>query len=104
MASLSAKGFVNLGSSSSDQLLFNNVGGVADLVTVFPVAIVENATSTAANYAGYGYAMNGVQAKYAFGGQVGAIFPFDIDIPAAGPIWCARFRSRTSRSRRRRAA
>lgn len=85
-ASVTGKGFVNLDSSASDQVLFNDIGSGAFLATLFPNGITENATSTAANYAGYGYAFSHVEVKHNKGGQVGTLLGFDIDLQSAGDL------------------
>lgn len=85
-AAVAGKGFINLDSSSSDTILFNNIGGSAFLATIFPAGITENATSTAANYASAGYAFTNIGINYKMGGQVGVMLPFDIALQSASDL------------------
>lgn len=86
IASLSGKGYLNLGTCTSDQVLFSNIGGPIVLATVFPTTIVENATSTSAGYAGNGYAMTALDAKFNIGGQVGPLMGMDVDLQSASDL------------------
>lgn len=85
-ADLTGKGYVNLGTCTSDALLFNQMGGAAILASIWPQAITVNATSTAANYAGHGFGMTAVDLTYTQGGQVGALLAFDLDLKAASDL------------------
>lgn len=87
--SIEAKGFVNLGSSLLDPVLFANVGGASVLVSIFRHGITEGSTND-------GFAMAANQAQYNFGGNVGDLLPFDFSAEAdsplvmAVPVWDAR--------------
>lgn len=80
-ATVMADGYVDLGSSQSDGVLFNAIGGSADVVTVFPNGIT--ALSTAA---GSGYGLNKVDSKYSPTGDIGKVFAFSYEAQGAGPL------------------
>ena len=86
---IEAKGFVNLGSSLLDPVLFSNVGGPGVLVSIFRHGITEGSTND-------GFGMQAQQAQYNWGGNVGDLLPFDFAAESdsalvmAVPIWDAR--------------
>jgi hypothetical protein len=73
--SVTGKGFVNLGTSLMDGIIFGKVGIDATLATVFMDGIPNVACSTAG-----GYGISGVSVKHIFGGSYGTVLPFDLDI------------------------
>jgi len=74
-ASVTGKGFVNLGSSLMDGVIFGGVAADATLATVFINGIPVVACSTAG-----GYGMTGVSVKHVVGGSYGQLLPFDLDL------------------------
>lgn len=69
VTSIDAQGYVNLGSSLSDPVLFGRVS-LPTLVSVWPTGIQVGSTMQT------GRGMNAVIANYDFGGSVGALLPF----------------------------
>lgn len=72
---ISGAGYVNLGSSLSDAILFANVGTDDVLATVFLDGIPTASTVD-------GFAMGSVLVNYTHGGSVGTLLPFDISMDA----------------------
>lgn len=73
--SITGKGFLNLGSSLMDPVLFGAMGEDAKLVTVFLNGIPAVACSTAG-----GYAMPSVSVINPIGGSYGQLLPFDLNL------------------------
>lgn len=69
-SSLDAQGYINLGSSQNEPILFANVGVDDVLATVFPDGIEVGSTVET------GYAMGTVQGDLSLGANVGALLPF----------------------------
>lgn len=78
VSSVEARGYLNLGSSQNEPILFNNVGVDGVLATVFPDGI--NVGST--NLSGYGFAS--MQGEMSFSANIGALVPFSFKGMSAG--------------------
>lgn len=74
-ASITGKGFLNLGSSLMDPVIFGGVGTDATLATAFVNGIPAVACSTAG-----GYGLTGVSVKDVIGGSYGSLLGFDLDL------------------------
>ncbi len=73
-ANVTAKGWMNLGSSLLDPVIFGGIGTDATLVTSFINGIPAVACSTSG-----GYGITAVSVKDVIGGSYGQLLPFDAD-------------------------
>lgn len=72
-------GFWQAGNNAVDPVLFDNVGVDDTVLMVFPGGITEGSTST-----GSGYMQKVTTGRYGFGGAVGELLPFTIEVEGRG--------------------
>lgn len=75
-ASLTGTGFVEFGTNSVEQVLFNLVGEEAVPITVYADGVVEGSVQ--------GYAMQGVVTQFSLGGAVGELMTIDMTVEGSG--------------------
>lgn len=78
-ASISGGGFWQAGSNAVDPVLFDSLALDDAVAMLFPEAITEGGTST-----GSGYMLKVTQARYEFGGAVGDLLPFTVELAGRG--------------------
>lgn len=78
--SIEVQGYVNLGSSQSDPVLFAETGASERLVTAWTKPITVGSTGQT------GVGMNAVGEGYVFGGQVGVLLPFSFNVQSASDL------------------
>jgi len=80
VSSVDAQGYVNLGSSLSDPMLFGAVSVPSSLVSVWPTGIQVGSTMQT------GRGFLSVIANYDFGGSVGSVLPFTFKAESEGDM------------------
>lgn len=80
-ANLDAAGYINLAASGTDAVAFGFLGSTSPIVTLFPNGITEGSTQ-----AGGGYSLQGGLSKLTFGGNVGALLPFSLQLQGATAV------------------
>lgn len=78
---VTAGGYVNLGTSQGDQIIYGKIGGSTDLVSVFGNGIVVGSTA-----AGSGFGGNVVDSKYTLGDAIGKNLPYSFEAQSASPL------------------
>lgn len=71
-ASIQAKGFLNLGSSLVDPVIYGSIGVDDKIVTAFFDGVTVGSTFSA-------YGMGAINVKYMLGGTFGSLLTFDVD-------------------------
>jgi hypothetical protein len=71
-AGITANGFLNLGSSLVDPVIYGTVGGGEKIITAF-----FNGVTVGSTYAAFGF--GAINVKYNLGGTFGSLLAFDID-------------------------
>lgn len=71
-SSIAAKGFLNLGSSLVDNVIYGTVGGDEKIVTAFLDGVTVGSTYSA-------FGLGAINVKYMIGGTFGSLLTFDVD-------------------------
>ena len=71
-SSIAAKGFLNIGSSLVDDVIYGTVGGDEKIVTAFFDGVTVGSTYSA-------FGLGAISVKYMIGGTFGSLLTFDVD-------------------------